>query len=87
MLPKMKPKHFKREVRRARHFSAWINVNGRTASECQVLDISNHGAKVVVEIPSAVPDNFELAFFQGGQKRACTVIWRRIKMVGVKFSY
>jgi hypothetical protein len=87
MLPKMKPKHLEREVRRARHFSAWINVNGRAGSECQVLDISNHGAKVVVEIRSAVPDHFELAFFQGGQKRACTVIWRRIKTVGVKFNY
>jgi hypothetical protein len=81
----MKPKDFEREVRRARHFSAWINVNGRAVSECQVLDISNHGAKVVVEIPSAVPDRFALVFFQGGQNRACEVIWRRAKMLGVKF--
>lgn len=83
----MKPKQFEREVQRARHFPAWISVNGRALSECQVLDISNHGAKVVVEMPTAVPDHFELAFFQGGQKRACTVIWRRIKMLGVKFNY
>ena len=83
----MKPKHFEREVRRARHVSAWVNVEGRADCECKVMDISKHGAKVVVEIPSAVPDRFELAFFQGGQKRACEVVWRRVKMVGVKFNY
>lgn len=40
---------------------------------------------MVVELPSAVPDRFELAFFQGDQKRSCEVIWRRAKMLGVKF--
>jgi hypothetical protein len=60
-------------------------VNGRAVSECQVLDISNHGAKVVVEIPPAVPNRFSMVFFQGGQNRACEVIWRRAKMLGVKF--
>jgi hypothetical protein len=81
----MKPKHFQREVRRTRHVSAWIKVDGHARSECQVLDISNHGAKIVVEIPSAVPSRFALVFFQGGQNRACEVIWRRAKMLGVKF--
>jgi hypothetical protein len=63
----MKPKHFAREVRRARHVSAWIKVNGHAHSECQVLDISKDGAKVIVDLPSAVPDRFALVFFQGGQ--------------------
>jgi hypothetical protein len=79
----MKPKQFEREVRRARHLSAWINVEGRAHCECQVLDISKHGAKVVA--PAAVPDRFELAFFQGGKNRVCEVVWRRAKMLGVKF--
>ena len=87
MLSKMKPpKHFAREVRRARHFLGFINVDGRAHGECRVLDVSNHGAKVVVAIAAAVPDHFELAFSQAGQKRACTVIWRRIKTVGVRFT-
>jgi hypothetical protein len=54
---------------------------------CQVLDISQQGAKVVVRTPSAVPDRFELAFFQGGQSRVCEVIWRRSKMLGVRFIF
>jgi PilZ domain len=59
---------------------------GRTDQECRVLDISRNGAKVVTEMPSEVPVRFELAFFQSDQKRrACEVIWRRGKMLGVKF--
>ncbi len=80
----MKPKRFEREVRRARHLSAWINVRGRAHCECQVLDISKRGAKLFVELSSAVPDRFELAFFQGGQSRICEVVWRRAKLLGVK---
>jgi hypothetical protein len=72
---KMKPKHFEREVRRARHLSARIMVAGRAHCECQVLDISTHGAKVI--IPSDVPDRFELAFSERGQHRVCEVVWRR----------
>jgi hypothetical protein len=49
------------------------------------MDISKHGAKVVVELPSAVPNRFALVFFHGGQDRACEVIWRRAKTLGVKF--
>jgi hypothetical protein len=81
----MKPKHFEREVRRARHLSARIMVAGRAHCECQVLDISTHGAKVI--IPSDVPDRFELAFSERGQHRVCEVVWRRAKMLGVKFIF
>jgi hypothetical protein len=49
------------------------------------MDISKQGAKVIVELPSAVPDRFALVFFQGDQIRVCEVIWRRAKMLGVKF--
>jgi hypothetical protein len=71
----MKPKHFEREVRRSRHLSASINVEGRAHCECQVLDISTHGAKVVAGTPSAVPDRSEPAFFEGVQSRVCEVVW------------
>ena len=64
-----------------------VNAEGRALCECQVLDISQHGAKVTVEIPTTVPDRFELAFFQGGQNRVCEVIWRRAKMLGIKFIF
>ena len=65
--------------------SAWIKVEGCAHCECQVLDISTHGAKVIVD--PIVPDRFELVFFEGGQHRCCEVVWRRAKMLGVKFIF
>jgi hypothetical protein len=79
-------KHFEREVRRVRHLSAWIVLTGQANQECQVMDISKNGAKIVVGFPSHVPQRFELAFLQDATKRqACEVIWRRGKMIGVQF--
>jgi hypothetical protein len=62
-------------------------VAGRAHCKCQVLDISKHGAKIVAGTPSVVPDHFELTFFEGGQSRVCEVVWRRTKMLGVKFIF
>jgi hypothetical protein len=81
----MNPKKFERKVRRARHLSARINVAGRPHCECRVLDISTHGAKIAVAL--AVPNHFELAFSEGRQNRVCEVVWRRAKMIGVKFIF
>jgi len=36
--------------------SAWIVTNNRADQDCQVLDISSKGAKVVVKATSAIPD-------------------------------
>jgi PilZ domain len=79
-------KHFVREIRRKRHLSAWIKEQDRTIAECQVMDISNNGAKIVTATSSVVPDRFELAFFQGDQPRTCEVIWRHGKIFGVRFA-
>jgi hypothetical protein len=82
----MKPVKEKREVRRSRHTYAWITINGLAASECEVMDISWSGAKIVPDGASAIPARFELSLVQGDQKRQiCEVVWRRGKMLGVKF--
>jgi hypothetical protein len=67
--------HFEREVRQVRQVLAWLVLKGQANRECQVLDVSRHGAKVVVQIRSEVLTRFELAFFQGEQRRVCEVIW------------
>ena len=65
-------KHFEREVRRVRHLSGWIVLTGKAKQECQVMDISKNGAKIVLGVPSQVPQRFELAFLQDATKRqAC----------------
>ena len=77
----------KRGVRRIRQVSAWIVVPGRDAVECQVMDVSASGAKIISPMPSQVPDRFELAFTKSGDKhRACEVVWRRGKTIGVQFG-
>jgi hypothetical protein len=66
--------------------TAWIVVNGRAERECSILDASPAGAKLVVADSSGIPDRFELAFFQNADKRQrCEAIWRRGKVLGVKF--
>jgi hypothetical protein len=79
-------KHFEREVRRVRHVLAWIVLTGQANQECDVMDISKNGAKIAVGLLSNVPQRFELAFLQDSiKRRACEVIWRRGKMIGVQF--
>jgi hypothetical protein len=69
-----------------RQQSAWITLNGEAATECRIMDISKRGAKIYPNESVAVPDRFELAFFLEDQKRrACEVIWRRGRMLGIKF--
>jgi hypothetical protein len=43
-------KNFEREVRRVRYLSGWLVMNGRADKECQILDVSSHGAKLVVQV-------------------------------------
>ena len=79
-------KRFEREVRRVRYLSAWLFVKGQPDSECHILDVSSHGAKIAVQTPSEVPARFELAIFRNDKKRrVCEVAWRSGKMLGVKF--
>ena len=71
---------------KVRSVSAWIVTAGRADRECQVLDISPVGAKVVIEASASVPERFELAFFQSvDQRRVCEVVWRTGKVLGVRF--
>ena len=74
-----------REVRRARYLPALINVGGQGSIECRLLDISQGGAKLSAATPSAIPDRFDLAFAESAQARPCRVVWRRGKLLGVRF--
>jgi hypothetical protein len=76
----------KRSERTSPPPTAWIVVNGRADRECAVLDASAAGAKLVVGDATGIPVRFELAFFHSADKRQkCEAIWRRGKVLGVKF--
>jgi len=83
----MKPKTTKREAKRMiRQQSAWITFNGVVTTECLIMDISKRGAKIVPDGSSVVPARFELSFtLEDPKRKACEVIWRRGRMLGIKF--
>jgi hypothetical protein len=51
-----------------------------------VQDLSTSGAKVTIEDSNALPAKLRLAFSRDARTgRNCEVVWRRGKVVGVKF--
>ncbi|WP_027174212.1 pilus assembly protein PilZ [Methylobacterium sp. 10] len=58
----------------------------RADIDCLVWDQSETGAQIEVEVPEAVPDEFILVMTAYAKPRACTVVWRRDRKLGVAFS-
>ncbi len=83
----MRPAKQKRDVRRSRRQSAWISQEGETVKhECLLMDLSPAGAKIFVEIGVDVADTFQLALVPYSKAlRSCTVVWRRGRLMGIKF--
>src|ERR1700683_1838882 len=77
----------KREPRRARQHTAWLTFDDDFVShECQVLDVSLNGAKLVAEIGLEIGNTFRLSAVPHALVRQrCEVVWRRGKVFGVKF--
>jgi hypothetical protein len=77
----------KREPRRARQQSAWIMFDDDFVShECQVLDVSLNGAKLVAEFDVAIGSTFKLSTIPHAiVRQRCEVVWCRSKTFGVKF--
>jgi hypothetical protein len=79
-----KPK-LKREVRRRRHQWAWVTLEGSvTLHDCRVLDVSQNGAKVVIDVAAEIGTRFGLALVPH-RPRQCEIIWRRGRTLGIKF--
>jgi PilZ domain len=82
----LKPK-LKRDARRSRQQSAWIMFDrDHVSRECQVMDVSLNGAKIVADIDAEVGSRFRFSLVPDAPKRQpCEVIWRRGKTLGIKF--
>ena len=62
-----------------------VMANG-AREECRFADISETGARLKVEDPSRLSDQFILILSERGKvMRRCDVIWRSAKQVGVRF--
>jgi len=80
-------KKLKRGVRRKRHLTAWITVEGSfTNKECKLIDVSKTGAKIVLDWDTDLPTRFLLSRVpNAAAKTICDVAWRRGQIVGIKF--
>lgn len=62
-----------------------IIINNRNSvMDCMVRNLSARGAKLVLSMPSSLPDDFELRF-EDGKEHVCAVRWRNAKELGVEF--
>ena len=63
-----------------------IAYSGRHVTlQCAVRDLSDTGARLLVEGSIDAPDTFELLVAIDGTEADCRVVWRRGKEVGVLF--
>jgi hypothetical protein len=76
----------RKAARRAIHYTAWIARKGQPLEGCVLADISDNGARLDVENPESIPDEFMLFLSnRGTPRRKCAVAWRTDSQVGVKF--
>jgi len=76
-----------RETRKLMSRHAWITLEGGFAARhCVVQDISDSGARIVLEDASQLPGVFKLAFSRDARNgHRCHVVWQRGKSAGIKF--
>jgi hypothetical protein len=77
----------RKDRRRTMHYTASIVLGDNGGLPCAILDVSDSGARLELEVPAAVPDRFQLVLSGNGTpRRDCRVIWRDGKLVGVTFE-
>jgi hypothetical protein len=78
----------RRLARRSRHHLSWITIENDIRSyECQVLDVSADGAKLVADIEAPIGSSFRLSIVPNAiVRRECEVVWRKGRTIGVKFA-
>lgn len=52
---------------------------------CTVRDLTDAGARVVVDDQTGIPSHFELILDLDGLEAQCEVAWRKNKEIGVRF--
>lgn len=56
-----------------------------TPIDCLVWDQSETGAQIELETIDGIPDRFTLLVTAYARPRACTVVWRKDRKLGVSF--
>lgn len=82
----MRPEKRSRPRRSLSYRARLVSTDGRQHFDCTFADISETGARLVVEDPDAIPDSVRLLLAQGrGIHRHCEVVWRAKDRIGVRF--
>jgi len=63
-----------------------ISFNGAAGISCTVRNLSQTGAALDVISPVGIPENFSLVIDGDQAGRACHVVWRKEKRIGIAFD-
>lgn len=63
-----------------------ISFNGDAGISCTVRNLSTSGAALEVASPLGIPDQFTLVFENDHTSKACHIVWRKEKRIGVAFD-
>ena len=80
------PMNVPRIASRRRVLKAGSIEFGGEEFECTIRNVSETGAALEVMTPLYIPDRFTLVVQSEQSKRACRVIWRKQKRIGVTFD-
>ena len=77
----------RKKPRREFHYAARILSGPQDpARRCTIADISETGARLVLDSDDGLPERFFLLLsLNGGARRHCRVVWRNGASVGVEF--
>jgi PilZ domain len=77
----------RKKPRRQFHYDASILLDDKSSPcACAIADISETGARIVLESERKLPERFMLLLSRGGEaRRRCRVVWRNGLTVGVEF--
>jgi hypothetical protein len=78
----------RKKPRRQFHYGAKILTSEKGPwRPCALADVSETGARIVLERDEELPDRFLLSLSpRGDTRRVCRVVWRKGTTVGVKFA-
>ena len=78
----------RKSVRRSIGYGATIVApDASWTRKCRVIDVSETGAKLALEEPSELPNDFVLMLSErGGPTRRCHVVWATDDQLGVEFE-
>ena len=75
-----------RPARRRTNRAAWMTVDGGFAArQCNIIDISEGGARLRVADPQFVRPQLQLKFDRTSPGRACKVAQKKGDVIGIKF--